>query len=132
MMCLLNSDDGDGSHGHQYHACVECQQPGGTVSKGSYSKYSRSSYLDSRATSNGALELEHSTANLVLHGRLASLVMNGSSTLTATEETTSLATRSGGCGHSCVMLARAATAKHAAAGTSGGVGVTSASERHDC
>lgn len=94
-----------------------------------------SAYLDSRATSNSALELEHGPADLVLHGRLAALVMDRSTSSALAEETTSVSTSSRGCGHGAVMvLARSATPEDAAAGAGGGcaVGVVGASKRHGC
>lgn len=91
------------------------------------------------ATGQGALELEHGTGDLVAHGGLAALVVDGrrvgDGAAAAGEEAAASALGGAGCLGGGVVVGcvggRAAAGEDAAAGGGGGC-VAGGSERHDC
>lgn len=88
------------------------------------------SSLDGGAVGEAALELEQSAADLVLHGGLAVLVMNGMDLLTLPKETVTAFSGGGGSCHN--LLATGSSAAPAEDGVAAGGGrlAVGACERH--
>ena len=126
---------GDESRGHRCHACAEFQQPVDKSVSGCYRQdiyCKEETYLDTRSTSKATLDLKKGSADLVLHGRPALLMMNGSSMGTAsTAQEAATRLSGGGCsGCDSVVGASRSTTAGAKDGAARGSMAVSSCERH--